>query len=458
MVPALALALALAVRSSGAAAAPEAEPKAWTLEALTEAAEAADPRVLDAAAELSRQRALEAEAQAGHRPVLDWTVLAEPVPQLQNDPDHLDTVDPSSRLRNGQLGGIGLHTHGGVNLTWPVYTFGRVEAQKQAAARAVAASGGAAQAARGRAARDAAEIFWGYQLARRGLAAVDETDRQLAGARERVERLVDEGSARASKQDLAQLEVVRAELATRRAETAAARDLALELARTVAGVPSEVPFALAAAPLEATPVQLAPLARYVEAALAHRPEVTAARETVLAREAALLARRRALYPELVVTGYLDLNWTGSNTPQTNPFAWDPYNRLWGGLGLALRGQLDPWRPPAQLRGGEAEVERARAQAEAAERAVRVEVARAHVALRSAQERAARLRDQEAAAKRWLAQAEAGFDAGHADAQAVLLAALASARAGHERLAAARDAQLAWADLTLAVGADPRIVK
>jgi len=70
----------------------------------------------------------------------------------------------------------------------------------------------------------------------------------------------------------------------------------------------------------------------------------------------------------------------------------------------------------------------------------------------------RLREEEAAARRWLAQAEVSFDAGVANAQAVLFAALATTRAGVERLAAARDAQLALADLTLAVGEDPRNVK
>jgi outer membrane protein TolC len=149
--------------------------------------------------------------------------------------------------------------------------------------------------------------------------------------------------------------------------------------------------------------------------------------------------------------------TGSMTPQTNPFAYDPWNRLWGGLGVGLRGTIDFGRMPADTAQAAAEVEKARAEAEAAVRAVRVEAARAHAALRSALDRAARLRDEEAAARRWLAQAELGFDAGLSEAEPVLLAAVAIARAGAERLAAARDAQVAAADLALAVGDDPRAV-
>jgi outer membrane protein, multidrug efflux system len=176
---------------------------------------------------------------------------------------------------------------------------------------------------------------------------------------------------------------------------------------------------------------------------------------VRAREAAALARRRAWTPDLVAIGFLDLNWTGSTTPQTNPFAYDPYNRLWGGLGLALRGTLGLGSSAAAE---EADVEKARAELALASRAVRLEVARAHAALRAALERAARRREGEAAGRRWLAQAELSFDAGAAGAQAVLLAALATTRAGAERLVAARDAHLALADLGLAMGEDPRTVK
>ena len=454
---ALADALAATVRAAAGAPA-DAEARPWTLGALQAAAQAADPRVLSAAAELARMRAAEAEARAARLPALAWTLEATgPVPELTNDPNRLDDVAPGSRLRTGELGNAGVQTHLGIDASWPIFTFGKLDAREGAAERGTAASSEAARAVRARAARDAAEIYWGYQLARRQIAVFDEADRQLAGAHDRVEGLLEQGSRQVSKQDLAQLELVRAEMAGRRAEANAARDLALESGRMVAGQAPEATFAFAVAPLEPPALSLAPLSRYVEVSLARRAEVAAARERVRAREAAALARHRAWYPDLLAIGYADLNWTGSSTPQTNPFAYDPYNRLWGGVGLALRGAVDFGRSPAAAQ-AEAEVEKARAELELASRGARLEVARAHTALRAAVERAARLREEEAAARRWLAQAEVSFDAGVANAQAVLFAALATTRAGVERLAAARDAQLALADLTLAVGEDPRNVK
>ncbi len=454
---ALVIATALAQASAGAAGDGEAKP--WTLEALQAAAEKADPRVLAAAAELQRARGMEAGARAARGPALDWTLRATgPVPELSNDPDHLDQVKGVSRLRTGELGSWGVQTHLDATVTWPLYDFGRSEARQSAAAHDGAASAEAARAARLRAARDAAELFWGHQLARRALAALDDAERQLAGARDRMEKLLAQGSAQVSRQDLAQLDVIRAELGVRRVDAVAARDLALESARLVAGVEPDEPFALAVSALDPPAFQFQPLARYQEAALARRSEVASAEEVVRAREAAAAAHRRALYPELVALGFADLNWTGSATPQTNPFAWDPYNRLWGGVGLALRGSLDLGRYRAEMACADAELEKARAEAAVKSRAVRLDVARAHVALRRALERAARMREEEVAARRWLTQAEVAFDAGQSGAQAVLMAALAATRAGGERLAAVRDAQLALADLSIAVGGDARDVK
>jgi outer membrane protein TolC len=459
---ALALAVALSARSAAAAAqltapaaAEPAEPRPWTLEALTAAVGASDARAAAAAAEAARLRAAEAERRAAGRwPTIDYLLFAGPAPELRNDPDQLDVVAAGSRLRTFDLGVAGLQTHLGATLTWPIWSPGR-RAADEAAARGTSAGAAGAAAARARAAREAAEIYWTWQAARRNAAALEETDRQLAGARERADHMV--GKAGVTKADLAQLDLARAELAVRRAEVLAARDLAVESARTAVGVTPEAPFALAAGPIEPPAVTLAPLARFEEAALASRPELQAAQDTVRARKAAADARAARRWPELVGTAYLDLNWTSSATPQTNPFAYDPWNRLWGGLGLALRGTFDPARLGPEQAEGEAEVERARAEAEETARAVRMDVARAHGALRVALERSARTRDAEAAARRWLAAAEAALDAGEGGAQGVLLAALASARAGADRVSAARDAHVALADLALATGTDPRTV-
>src|SRR6266496_2822015 len=180
---ALALGAPPTVPPPAPAAPAEAEPKPWTLEALQAAAERADPRVLSAAAEVARLRGLEAQAQAAQLPSLEWTLSGGPIPELRNDPSRIDDVKPVSRLRNGELGTWGVYAHLGANLTWPIYTFGKLGAYEAAAAGGVAATSGTARAARARAARDASEIYWGYQLARRGLGALDEADRQLAGAR-----------------------------------------------------------------------------------------------------------------------------------------------------------------------------------------------------------------------------------------------------------------------------------
>jgi len=452
----LLLALAAAAAPHSAQAPPVDEPKPWTLEAFQAAAQQADPRVIAAAADLQRARGEEEGLRGVGFPVLAYELSGMgPVPEAHNDPDRIDDVRYPSRLRNGILGSFGVTLHLGATLTWPLFTFGKLDAWRNVASRSASASEGLAAAARARAARDAAEVFWSWQAARRAAAGLEEADRQLASARDRVEKLIQQGSTRATKQDVAQLDVVRTELGYRRTEVAAARDLAIEAGRIITGLPVDGPFAFAPTPIEAPPGPLPPLARLEEVALERRPEMAAAQEVLKAREAAVLGRRRAFLPDLALVGRADVNWTGNSTPQTNPFAWDPHNRISALAGLAVQGTLDFGRQSGELKQAQAEVEQARAQVALAARGVRLDVVRAHAALRTAIEKAARMKDQEAAARRWLAQAEFAFDSGLTEAHSVLLAALASARAGAERLSALRDAQVALADLALATGEDPR---
>lgn len=449
------LAIALLVGGARMARA-DADQKPWTLEAFVAAAEEADPEVLSAVADLQRLRGVEAGVSSERRPSLDWNLsFSGPTPEARNDPAALDSVPPASRLGNGVMGSWSVWTHLDVNLAWPIYTFGRSEAAGAAAKLDVSAARVGTRAARARAARRAAEVYWDYQVARRGVVGLEETDRQFSSARERTERLLATGSTQVSKKDLAQIDVARALCATYRARAVAARDLALEMGRTLVGLQPDAPFAFASAPLDPTPVQLPSLPRSIETALAQRPELMAARDRLRAREAAARAKRRGWYPELVATGDLELNSTPSRTTQTNPFAWDPHNRETVSVGLALRGRIDPWRLSAESVEGDAEVAMVRAEVERITRALRFDVARAHSTLRSAQERMARAKDLEAAARRWLALAEASFEERRVNVESVLIAAVAVARISAMRNETGRDAHLAQEDLRVAMGVDLR---
>ena len=351
--PFLVAGLCLAFVPSAAGA--ESAPKPWTLEALQEAARQADPRVLEAHAEVSRLRGLRQEADAARWPAVTlFAAGGAPVPEATNDPNHIDDVTAVSRLRNWKLGNWGYLLHLDATLVMPLYTFGKISAYQAAASSGLTATERLHAAAQDQAARDAAQAFWGFQFAREILKRLDDAEGQVADARDRVQKLLAVKSPQVVRADLFKLDVICAELRSRRGEAVAGRSLALEAARLLAGVPPEAPFALAEAELTRTPIALAPLERYLAQALAHRPEVAAAQAGVEARRQLVLEKERERYPDFVAVGSVNVNYSNAATPQTNPFAYDPYNGRSAGLGLGLRWIFDLPKQAAQIAQAEAD--------------------------------------------------------------------------------------------------------
>jgi outer membrane protein TolC len=415
--------------------------------------------VRQAGAALAKMRALRAQADAARFPHVEFLGAAgAPVPEAKNDPERIDAVTPASRLGNGELGQAGYLLHFSAQLAQPVYTFGKIDAYRSAAQGGVAASEAMAAAASAQSARDAAEAFWSWQLAREIASGIDGALRAVAEARTKVERLLAVKSPQASQMDLAKLEMLALELEARKAEAVAGLALATEAARLLAGVPDATPFALAEAKLDFHPLGVLPVERYLDAAATARPELGAARAALRARRDLALAAERALLPDLLIVGQTDLNYSNATTRQTNPFAWDPYNSRTAGLGLVLRGTLDVMQKRAGAEEAAADAEQAAATLDLAEKAVRLEVVRAFGAVRSTAERAALTRKQVAAARRWLTAAQLGFDAGAGEVSDVLAPALALAYAEGAALSAARDAEVALAALDLAVGTGARGLK
>ena len=440
-------------------ATPDASPvsHAWTLTELTDAAQNADPRVLAAVADVHKLQSLQRQANAAALPTIFFAMAGGgPLPEAYNDPEHLDDVSPASRLRTGRLGQLGYLLHAEVTAALPLYTFGKISAYQDAAGSGVAAMSRLLDESRNQAVRDATEVFWGYQLARHTLSGMHDGQAQLAEATQRLNTLLASHSTQVQRTDLDKVEIIKAELNTHALEAEAGRDVALAAGRMLAGVNPDTPFALQDVELpQADSNALRPVDHYTAAAFTHRPEILAARHAVQAQEALLRAKERDYYPDVLLAGGASWNYANVATPQTNPFAYDPYNSRSAALGLMVRGSLDVMQKYARVTEAQAELEKAVAQQELAERWVHLEVVKAHGALREALGRVKQVSIADTASHHWATSSMVSFDAGGTDAQDVLVAAMLAARSGAAQLQARHDVALRYADLTLAVGTDTR---
>lgn len=174
-----------------------------------------------------------------------------------------------------------------IDLQWPVYTFGRIEALERAARADATAAGRDLVAARADARLDAARAFWALVTATESVRVVQEAlalvDAHLRDVRNRL----DVGLV--APNDVLSVEAQRSRERVLLIEAQNARDVAEADLRRMTGIPPDMAIALEAA-LDGPPEPASNLAQALADARANRPE----RQALSSRIASLGDRRDAV--------------------------------------------------------------------------------------------------------------------------------------------------------------------
>lgn len=444
-----------ATRSTEQAQVPAGTPAApktpLTLEQLVERARRTDARVEEAEAELHRLEALQRQAHWAWFPKFE-TVLGfgGPIPEAHNDGLGGPPTTEATVTGDWNFGTLGVTVRAEVNAVLPIYTFGKLSALEKAGDQGPIIGKALRERARDEAGFQAAQAFFGYQLARSGIAQLDDTAKRLEEAGNRINEMLADESRQVSKSDTYKVNFFRQVVVARRSEAVQGQALALEAIRLLSGAqPGEaLQVAEMDLPLEEdfTPPTLE---RALALAEQHRPELGAIQAGIAAREQEVLIRERSYYPDLGIVGFAKYNYTSNATPQRSPFAYDPYNERTAGIGLAARGTFDIPVKNAQLDQSRAELEKLKAQQRLIQSAIRLEVTKTHGELMSALDRAHAYTEAERNARRWATAAYASFDLGTADTRELMDAFTALAQASAEK-------SKGWFDVRVGIAALNRV--
>ncbi len=427
-----------------------------TLEALVQSARENDLRVREAAAELDRLRALHREASWAWFPRFETTAgLAGPMPEMRNDGLGAPPTDPSQLRYTGVWGAPGVMVRLESTAFLPVFTFGKLGALEDAARSGVQVGEALRERARDEAGLQAAQAYFGYQLARQGRATLEDTLGRLTDAETLIKELLAQESAQVTQMDTYKLAFFRKQVEARLAQVESGRALALTAVRLLVGAPPEAQVAVAQEDLASPELELAAFETYLEAAYQSRPELRAVRAGLAARAQEVFIHERLFLPDVGVAGYFRWMYTTSVTRQRNPFAYDPYNDLSGGVALVARQTFDFPVKSAKLAQARAQLRKLEVQKEQLQAGIRLEVQKAHGDLREALSRARALEDAERQARRWATAAYASFELGTADTRELTDAFTALAAASAEKIKAWHDAQLGSWTLSRVVGSDVR---
>lgn len=268
---------------------------------------------------------------------------------------------------------LGILTRTTAKITFPIYTFGRVEHGLEAARAGVDGARAGLDVARGELAYLVKQAYYGAQLADAGLFVLRDGQKRMRKAKADIEAELKKESGRFTSNDLRKLVVEEADLLSTVLETEALNEVAWAGLRIAAGVEPGGALSLDTLELEPVHVEARTVEAYVELALESRPELRAARAAVRARRGQVEMAESEFLPNIALVGAFGYALgTTADDPQ-DPFYSDGYNFLNWGVVIGATWRIDFAALSSSLSKARARASKQSAEAEALAQQVRLEV-------------------------------------------------------------------------------------
>lgn len=400
-------------------------------------------------AELKAAEADQALARAARIiPSASVTLISGPVPEAKG------TILNPQTSTNRTLNGLGPFVRTEVDVVQPLFTWGRLDAARDAANAGVKARELLVKDKMAELQLRVVQLWWGEATARKLLSIADDVEKNLGDVDKRLSEALESGDASVKPADRYRLDMYKAQLRKRRADAAHGLALAHDgLAGTVAVLPEELHLKEAQLPLD--PGEAPNLEELRAAAVEHRPDLAALDQAIAAKDAELEATSGSMKPQFFLAGNFTFAYAPNRSPQFNPWAYDPFNTVGGGLVVGLKQDLAFPMLLAQAAKGRAERATLVRQREGLARLVTVQVESAVADVAQARERLSAARASVGSGKSWFRSAGLDFEAGVAEPKELLDAYAAYVESQVEQVQAAYDLLLARARLDQATGATPR---
>ena len=381
--------IALLVSATPASAAPK-----LTLEQVIAKA-VAGPKIRVADGDTAMAAARVDEADAARLPRVKATAFGTISPDIECENTDCTRTGPENFAFRFQ----GLFGGAQLDITQPLFTFGKIDHARTAARAGLDAQRALADEAAGDQAVDAAKAYWGVKLAREMTFMLDDGIEEIGKAIKNFDERT--GKDAVSIQDRQRVAILLAEAKVQRADAIAGERQALAGLRALVD----------AADADVDDPPLAAVTRDLpkDADGASRPQAIAAKRGAVAYDALAKQATAYYFPDLALVGSAQIARAQGADDPPSAYANDPFNKTGVGLVLALQWQLEPWNVKAKADKARAEAHKAHAQSELAIAGARYDAQTALAEAMAARDKVAAADEGVKAARTWLAsvlQAEA----------------------------------------------------
>lgn len=413
----------------------------WTLVQCLERALETNPDVDTALAEVQIAASRLAQAKAGRLPQLTITSLSGIV-------NGTDGEGFDARTDNGDLGPF---FKGELEIIQPLYTFGRLRHEIQAATQGVTSKQAATEQVRQAVLAAVKEFYYNLLFSRRIKELLSESQENFTKALETAEERLETQEGNVTQTDVLRLriglagvtkEVFTLERAIEVTRAALQRQLGLSL---------NAPFDIADSALEPVEIRLQPLSVYQERIDQQRPEMAQLEAGLEAQMARLQAARSAYYPSFFLAGGVKGGVAPNRDTQESPFANDEFNFFNGGMALGMRWQIDFWRTRAKVAERLAEVAKIESQKQAAVTGIALDLQRRYLEVQEQQQKLNAAQSARKAARALMLTSLANFTLGIGDAKDIFSFIGLYTQMASDYYKVIRDLNVAAARLSQAVG-------
>ncbi|CAN5913146.1 TolC family protein [soil metagenome] len=327
------------------------------------------------------------EADAARFPKIKITGFVTASPEIHCDDPQCFRTSPQdySFDFNGVFGG------GQIDVTQPLWTFGKIDHARKAARAGLEAQSALASETAGDIAVDAARAYWGAKVARELGYMLDDGIEQIQDA---LAKMNGDDAKDISIPDRQRVAVLLAQAKVQRADAKMAEEQALAGLRALVGVPDA----------DIDDSEYAAVTRDVPKSASgdKRPQAAAARAGASAADELAAMQSAYYWPDfaLVASGVVSGAQGVDNPPSV--FANDPYNRRGAGAVLALQWTVEPWTVHARVKRAQADAAKAHAQLALAQAGASYDAQAARAEANAAFQKVSAAADGEQAARAWLA--------------------------------------------------------
>lgn len=390
------------------------------------------------------------EAKSNRYPQIQVLSLFGPAP----DASTRDITPVINTDRQTKLNQLTWFTSADATLIQPLYTFGKISENMKAATHGIEVDRSRREQRVNEIALQVREYYYGLMLARELKEVVLEVQEDLATARKKAQKLLDEGSESVDQIDIYKLDAFSGEVAKLLEEAQTGEKLALAALKSRLGLSAGTLLEISSERLTMDEEVVPSYDDFVAKAHAQRPEFRQIAEGLKARASLVEAAKANYYPDIFLGGLLSWAYAQDRDRIYNPYITDPYKHVLGGVGLGARWKLDFGITGAKVAGEQAQYNRLLSTKEFADTNIPLQIRKFYLELKEAEESVTASQTAYTNAKKWTVAALANFDFGIGPAKEIFDALQAYARMRAAYFQSIYNYRIARANLDYAVGEPP----